>query len=228
MFAIYRQVILLGVDCEDFFNNLVTQIAEYQSDSQPFIICGDFNARCADISHHIEGVNCCIVNGRNSTQNDFTCRNVSVVDYCIIPYERLNNIQEFRVQRSTELFQAAGCIGRLDPTRAIPDHNLLYVMGVVIVRIYRECGNEGIDVANQDTVEDGNSLSSLSKPAVTKFKLNDIPHDFMSDPDIVSMIDEHIHRITAMQDVETALDDAYGNFCDTLKECMIRHYLIIR
>ena len=103
-----------GVDCEEFFNNPVTQIAEYQSDTQPFIRCGDFNARCADIPDHIEGVddlpprdvidwsvnnygdpfcefltsvNCCIVNGRNSTQNDFTCRNVSVVDYCIIPYE---------------------------------------------------------------------------------------------------------------------------------------------
>ena len=79
---------------------------------------------------------------------------------------------------------------------------------------YTECGNEDIDVANQDTVEDGNSLSSLSKPAVTKFKLNDIPHNFMSDPDSVSMIDEQIHRITAMQDVEAALDDAYSNFCD--------------
>ena len=43
----------------------------------------------------------------------------------------------------------------------------------------------------------------------------------MSDPDSVSMIDEQIHRITAMQDVEAALDDAYSNFCDTLKECMI-------
>ena len=55
----------------------------------------------------LTSVNCCIVNGRNSTHNDFTWRNVSVVDYCIIPYERLNNIQEFRVQRSTEHFQAA-------------------------------------------------------------------------------------------------------------------------
>ena len=93
----------------------MTQIAEYQSDSQPLIICGDFNARCANIPDHIEGVddlpppprdvidwsvnnygdpfcefltsvNCCIVNGRNSAQNAFTCRNVSVVDYCIIPY----------------------------------------------------------------------------------------------------------------------------------------------
>ena len=142
-------------------------------------------------------MNCCIVNGRNSTQTDFTCRNVSAVDYCIIPYERLNIIQEFRVQRSTELFQAAGCIGRLDPTRAIPDHNLLS-WELLLSGNYRECGNEDIDVANQDTVEDGNSLSSQSKPTVTKFKPNDIPHDFMSDPDSVSMIDEQILRITAM------------------------------
>ena len=45
-----------GVDSEEFLNNLVTQIAEYQSDTQPFLICGDFNARCADIPDHIEGV----------------------------------------------------------------------------------------------------------------------------------------------------------------------------
>ena len=44
----------------------------------------------------------------------------------------------------------------------------------------------------------------------------------MSDPDSASMIDEQIQRITAMQDVEAALDDAYSNFCDTLKECMTR------
>ena len=38
------------------------------------------------------------------------------------------------------------------------------------------------------------------------------------------MIDVQIHRITAMQDVEAVLDDAYGNFCDTLKECMTRDF----
>ena len=133
----------------------------------------------------------------------------------------------YNVLRTFSRLQAA--LEGLDPTRSIPDHNLLS-WELLLSGNYTECGNEDIDVANQDTVEDGNSLSSQSKPAVTKFKLNDIPHDFMSDPDSVSMIDEQIHRITAMQDVEAALDDAYSNFCDTLKECMTRdlpHHTIV-
>ena len=70
----------------------------------------------------------------------------------------------------------------------------------------------------------------ITKPTVTKFELNDIPHDFMSDPDSVSMINEQIHRITAIQDVEAGLNDSYSNFCDTLKECMtsdLPHHTVV-
>ncbi len=31
----------------------------------------------------------CMLNGRNYNRNDFTCKDVSVVDYAIIPYEQL-------------------------------------------------------------------------------------------------------------------------------------------
>ena len=90
-----------------------------------FYICGDFNARCGEATDFIEGVdnlpirtaldfthnaysdvfidflinvNCCIVNGRNSIQDDFTyvsTRGSSVVDYCLVPYENQFIYQTF-------------------------------------------------------------------------------------------------------------------------------------
>ena len=43
------------VDPYSFFDELLTQIYMYQ-DSGPYIICGDFNARCGNDSDFIEGV----------------------------------------------------------------------------------------------------------------------------------------------------------------------------
>ena len=49
-------------------------------------------------------VNCCIVNGRNSIQDDFTFvspRGSSMVDYCLVPYEHLRCISNFSVIRAS-------------------------------------------------------------------------------------------------------------------------------
>ena len=85
-----------------------------------YCLCGDFNARISNFDDFIAGVdfipdrhivdfnynkhgndlveflinsNCCVLNGRNYTSNDFTFiwpQWASVVDYCIVPYEKLN------------------------------------------------------------------------------------------------------------------------------------------
>ena len=43
------------IDPNEFFSNLLSQIYLYQ-DSGPYILCGDFNARCGDQQDFIEGV----------------------------------------------------------------------------------------------------------------------------------------------------------------------------
>ena len=89
------------VDPYGFFDKLLTQIYLYQ-DSGPYIICGDFNARCSNDSDFIEGVdevperetvdfrknsygeifldfliksNCAMLNGRCDSKAEFTSVN---------------------------------------------------------------------------------------------------------------------------------------------------------
>ena len=107
------------------------------------------NARCGDSTDFIEGVDnlplrtvldfthnaysdifigflinvkCCIVNGRNSVQDDFTfisTRGSSVVDYCLLC------ISNFSVIRASSLVAEAGVISQVDPSSKIPDHSFL-------------------------------------------------------------------------------------------------------
>ena len=131
------------------------QISRFQ-DIGSFYICGDFNARCADATDFITGVdklrirtalafthnayseslvdflinvNCCIVNGRNSIQDDFTyvsTRGSSVVHYCLVPYENLSNISNISVKRASSLTTETGAIWQVDPVSKIPDHSFLH------------------------------------------------------------------------------------------------------
>lgn len=110
------------IDKDTFFDTLITQVYEHQNKG-PFFICGDFNSRCGNESDYIEGVdnlcqrdvlisvNCCILNGRNFVNNDFTCvstKGCSVVDYCIVPYDNLNLFKDFCVIRANDLVTSAG------------------------------------------------------------------------------------------------------------------------
>ncbi len=98
---------------------------EYQQISDMFYICSDLNGICGGVSDFIEDVdpvperdlvdtivngygtllidfvlssNYCILNGRNSTHNDLTFRDISVIDYCLVPHEHLSHFQNFEVR----------------------------------------------------------------------------------------------------------------------------------
>ena len=73
-------------------------------------------------------VNCCIVNGRNSTADDYTfvsTRGCSVVDYCLTAYETLSRISNFKVLRASQLVQDSNSLGQVDIVHAVPDHSFL-------------------------------------------------------------------------------------------------------
>lgn len=108
---------------DSFFDHLVSLCYLYQN-LGPHFICGDFNARCGDDEDFIVGIdelpersvldfkrnsygvklidflissNSCILNGRNSTTNNFTSFNTagaSVVDYCLCPHEQLHRFSK--------------------------------------------------------------------------------------------------------------------------------------
>ena len=58
------------------------------------------------------------------SSNNFTCKDASVVDYCLIPHEDLHLFSKFDVLDSKELFNKY-CLGILDPLHAIPDHSMI-------------------------------------------------------------------------------------------------------
>ncbi len=116
----------------------------------PLYMCRDFNSRIGDMADYIEGIdsiserhvvyfdinsyggnliefltdsNCCVVNGRNSICDDFTCigsTGRSVVDYCITPHETLGPFSVFSVIIITKVMDAVGLT--VDKP---PDHSII-------------------------------------------------------------------------------------------------------
>ena len=57
-----------------------------------------------------------MLSGRNYIQNDFTSvssKGCSVVDYCIISHDQLNDFQYFKVVRASELIKYMWCFSLL-------------------------------------------------------------------------------------------------------------------
>ncbi len=136
-----------------FYKALLSQILTYQDKCDLFYLCGDINGRCGDLPDYIEGVDpiadrtiidtavnkygellwkfllstdCCILNGRNTSRNYYTFRDISVVDCCLLPHHKLDLFLDFCVQRTRDMFQNTGLLGAIgDPDHILPDHNLL-------------------------------------------------------------------------------------------------------
>ena len=69
----------------------------------------------------------CMLNGRNSVNNDFTSvstKGLSVVDYCVVCHDDISVFQEFSVVRTTDLVNRTGNADILAATN-IPDHSML-------------------------------------------------------------------------------------------------------
>ena len=115
------------VDVAERFLLLEEQIQRFQAEGQ-VVICGDFNARCGglrdvdderedrcivDMVKNEQGemlVECmrstglCFVSGRKGA-DEFTCissKGRSVVDYCLVPFDELANIDDFMVRTMSQ------------------------------------------------------------------------------------------------------------------------------
>lgn len=139
----------------ELLDTLLTQIHSFQQDGHIWL-CGDFNSRLGDrldyiddidevpdrhvldlarnaygelFSEFLQNVNLCVLNGHNTTWNDYTSvrrqGGMAVVDYCAVPYELLHLFSNFEVIRASTLFEACGCLGVSDPTHSISDHSVL-------------------------------------------------------------------------------------------------------
>ena len=143
-----------NIDHGEFYDTLLYQSFSHCND-ELFYICGDFSGRCGDLEDYIAGVdcipdrdvidytinkegerlcdclidsNCCIMNGRNCLENNFTfvgTQGASVVDYCITPYELLSKYEAFRVCLTSDLLSKANLHNKINSATTVPDHSLL-------------------------------------------------------------------------------------------------------
>ena len=211
-----------AVDAQYFYDELLRQLYSYQQE-EIVIICGDFNSRIASKPDFIEGVddvikrapldnaynshgdrllefllstNCCVMNGRSGV-NDFTCisnKGLSVVDYCIVPHEHVQPVNNFAVRRARFVFDNAGWAGIMDPSHSIPDHSIL-TWGVNLL------GNR---YENESSGQVNGTRHVFDKTAIDKsiFKTND-----------GQLLLEEIHsRIQSVENIEQ-LNKVYEDFC---------------
>ena len=198
-----------SVNIHEFLDPLTSDIYTIPNGS-PFYICGDWNSRVAVIPDFITGidflperqvvdftrntygdilcdflsnVNCCILNGRNSLHNDFTyisTRGTSVVDYCIVPYEKLTVFDNFEVIRAQHLTDNIFNVGEYEP-KHIPDHSLLCWTFSTQV-----CVNENVAPCDQLHMEQSKNI---------KFDTRNIPNEWMKDVEIVTKLNQFIQNL---------------------------------
>ena len=215
------------VDIHDYFDQLLSNIYEYQKLGK-FCIMGDFNARISDVSDYIEGVdnlpcrnvvdftknthgdifcdflvnsNCCVLNGRHSISNDFTCissKGMSVVDYIIVPYEDLSLFSNFEVTRVSEIAPTG------TESRYMPDHSLLSCL----FDISMLCNKQFI------------SEIPVLKKLVTKYDTNVLPEDFCQNTSFIEAVDSKISLFESNFSHQSIVDDFYNSFSVNIKDEM--------
>ncbi len=166
----------------------MNQVYQYQNEGLIYI-CGDFNARVADDTDYIEGVdmipprtviddgsnkygsllidflvdcNMCMINGRNGT-NEFTHvshRGRSVVDYILVPHEQLSLYDEFYVHKMTELVNDFN----LQNNDKVPDHSFINCTLSVHQHMHTSHGHD-----------------RRHDEAATRFHVDNLPHSFLND-----------------------------------------------
>lgn len=212
-----------NVDPNEFFDTLLGQIHVYGKDST-FFLCGDYNARCADLEDFIPGIdsipernvidfvpnkygqifcdflidaNCCVLNGRrNYLQNNYTYispAGSSVVDYCVVPYETLEQFDNFSVLKMSELLNDTNYFCGIDSTTCGSDHSLLtwtFEFRASVEKI-------------------GNKNDSV-KATQRKIFNRTVPENFLLSKD--NEIEKVIDKLSDNIDTQSAIDKVYSEF----------------
>ena len=216
-----------------YMDTLLTQIHEYQYNGV-MMVCGDFTSCVGQSSDHIAGTDVlperhivdfntnsladtflqllissefCILNGRNSTINDFTrirTTGKSVVDYCLVPLEQLRYFTDFAATRATTLFERSGCLGELDPKKGIPDHSAL-------------TWKIKLHLPNMSSEE---LRSATTHIPLKKYFLNRIPEHFMMSADVVNHIPALSIKLQQEQEAVEAVSKLYNDLVQTIKKEM--------
>ena len=220
-----------SLDLTEFYDTLMCQVHVYCKDKD-FFICGDFNGRLGELEDFIPGVDsipersvvdfhinsegerlceflintdCCILNGRKSIKNDYTFvgpQGSSVVDYCIIPYEALDNFDDFKVTLEKDLFNRANILGTIESETSHPDHSLLTWNFMMEAH-----GKQPTKINKEHEI----------RVSFTKFDRN-IPGDFLQSRQ--DELSDYIRRLDNDISTQEHLDRIYLDFVSLVKDEM--------
>jgi len=145
--------------------------------------------------------------------NDYTSvstKGLSVVDYCIVPYEYLSCFTDVSVVRARKAFDEA-CITMQDPTKSIPDHSLL---------------KYNIDIEQFPgapvVLHNNPSKCDTVLAQYVKYDVTSISADFVSNANYavtMNSITSNLEQAASQDDVDTI----YKQFCEALHTNMDEH-----
>ncbi|CAG2186873.1 unnamed protein product [Mytilus edulis] len=151
----------------------------------------------------LSNVNCCVLNGRNHLNNDYTyvsTRGSSVVDFCITPFENINSFKKFEVIRASDLANKSLTTGSIEP-KYIPDHSVL-------------CWEFESAVCENTNKQSLNSHDNRSNHIV--YNVKNIPDTWMNDENSINLINSCIANIESCNGIQVELDNIYSEFINVI------------
>ena len=163
------------------------------------------NTRGPIFMDFLKSVNCCLLNGRVTPDLDnFTCishKGRSVVDYMFVPYENIDNIEQFAVLPITELSSKFD----IHADRGKPNHSIL-------------CAELTVSFVNHISVGENDHKSQqshvLNERMYFKHNTKKMPPNFMASDDILRQINATVDAIEQRVANQENIDSIYGNVCN--------------
>ena len=217
-----------GRDAVSFYAHLLSLIYLYKSAVNGFYICGDLNSRIGNMSDIVGDIDCmtdrtnidvvinqhgkclveflqealfCTVNGRITVNSDgYTSRGSSVVDYILVPHEQIDHCVSWKVLPCTKVIEENNLSHMLGNYCKLPDHSML-VLDVCMEQ-------------NHSRLQDNRRKEKTV--IKKKYKLNQIPNNFMQSKIAQIVLQDVIHQIQINNEKQEEVDNIYRILCMTV------------
>lgn len=201
-------------------------------DIDSVIICGDFNSRIGKTQDGNEGTDelppritidntqnqhgnsfleflndsrCCVLNGRYGNESNeytyYSTRGKSVVDYICVPHDIFKQCKNFRITNCKDLIEEFNLFRLLGEKSKSPDHALLSFELAI---------NAEIPHLTADKCLTPNAAKNH------RYKLRQIPPDFMKSNIATSAISRLITNIEQSRSTQNQSDDLYNDLCNII------------
>ncbi|VDI60035.1 Hypothetical predicted protein [Mytilus galloprovincialis] len=211
-----------GRDAPSFFAHLLAQIY-LNDDCDAILLTGDFNLRIGSLPDTLNDIDCvpmrntidksinqhghefidflneskfCVLNGRFQDCDNFTSiskRGKSVVDYICVPHDVFDKCKKFEVLTAESIVNNNSLFGLLGGKSRLPDHSVL--------------------ITEFTVTHFEQAVSTDNEMKRARFKINQIPLDFMSSEIRRNALINIITDIEHSRETQENIDVIYENLC---------------